>query len=446
MRPVPDRSARLGGVEWQRAFERRLAFLARVARLAHLRSVAPEAPAFVDGNDAAYLADGRDQMAWMLAAIENARTRIDLEIYIFEADATGETLRDALARAAARGVKVRLMYDSVGSGDAGPDFFAPIEAAGGKVTEFNPVAPWRLRMSRLGRRQNWLPNRRDHRKLLLCDAPASWVGRLSNVPPEDVPESQREAGDDERVAIALTGGRNIADEYLGKTRDEGQWRDCGVVILGPVVAPLSRLFDAMWSHADGPDLEVPAFHCPPAGAFVIMPIGSQPGFLNLLQWALSRMAVAVREELRISCAYFIPSARWRKALAAVARRTDRCLLLVPKASDVPAVDAASRHLMGDLLRAGVQIRRYARGLLHEKTLVYDRVLTVIGSSNLDPRSFRLNYELSVLVVGEPFAAPVIESHERGLSEGEPYTLDIWRARTVWQRMGDWFWSLWRSQL
>lgn len=442
---MPSERGKLGDAAWRRAFEHRLGLVAKVARLGHLRSVSPKAPTFCEGNAAVYLADGRDQFAWMLAAIEAARTRVDLEIYIFEADRSGIALRDALVRAARRGVRVRVLYDSVGSADASADFFAPIEEAGGAVTEFNPVAPWRLRVGRIGRRQNWMPNRRDHRKLLICDVPRGWASTLDVAPREVRADDE---GDD-RVGLAITGGRNIADEYLGRTQEEGQWRDGGAVIVGPAVADLSLLFEAMWFHAEGPDdpqRRAPELACPPAGSLAIMPIGSQPGFLNLLQWALARMARSVRDELRISCAYFIPSIRWRRALADVARRTGRCLVLVPKESDVRAVDAASRHLMGPLLRAGVTIRRYQRGILHEKTLIYDRTLTVLGSSNLDPRSFRLNYELSVLVVGDGFAAPVLENHELGLAESEPYTLDIWRARSALRRFADWFWSLWRSQL
>jgi len=110
------------------------------------------------------------------------------------------------------------------------------------------------------------------------------------------------------------------------------------------------------------------------------------------------------------------------------------------------IDKASRHLWGALLRAGVAIYMYTRGVLHEKTFIYDGMVTVVGSSNIDPRSFRLNYELSVFVVGESFAAPVVARHNADLEEAEPYTLDRWRARPLWQRFTDWLWSLARGQL
>lgn len=440
---MPDRSSRFGGVEWRRGFELRLRTRAKLVRFGHFRSVSPGPPRFSEGNQALYLHDGRDHLSWILAAIGAAKYRVDFEMYIMEADESGTRVRDALADAAKRGVLVRLLYDSIGCAAAGASFFEPISAAGGHVIEFNPMAPWRLRMSRIGKLQHWEPNTRDHRKLLVCDAPMAWATRPvtqegAQVPPED--------DDGERAAIAITGGRNMADVYLKNQLGAGQWRDCGVVMFGPVVKDLGQLFDRMWFHAEGADLVVPPVSSPPVGDLAILAIGSQPGFFNMLQWALARLALVAQQELRISCAYFIPPARWRRALGNVARRTGRCAILVPKASDVPMIDKASRHLWGALLRAGVAIYMYTRGVLHEKTFIYDGMVTVVGSSNIDPRSFRLNYELSVFVVGESFAAPVVARHNADLEEAEPYTLDRWRARPLWQRFTDWLWSLARGQL
>ncbi|NUP09882.1 MAG: hypothetical protein HOW73_27870 [Polyangiaceae bacterium] len=445
---MADRRLALGPGDWKRAFEARLQEHAKLVRLGHLRSVATGPPKFHAGNHAFYMRDGRVHLAWMLAAIRGARRRIDLEMYIFDADATGVLVRDALVDAVRRGVAVRLLYDSIGSVAAGASFFDPIVQAGGLVTEFNPAAPWRLRMSRIGKLQIWQPNARDHRKLLVCDAPMSFVEASKAQDGDALPPELDEdaAADEPRTAIAILGGRNIADHYLSRPLGDGQWRDCGVVIFGPVVTELGKMFDAMWTHAEGPDSAPPVLATDPVGEIDILPLGSQPGFFNPLQWALSRLAATVKTELRISCAYFIPSVRFRRALASAAKRSHRCLILVPKASDVPMVDRASRHLWGALLQAGVSIYRYAVDILHEKTIVYDRVVTVVGSSNLDPRSFRLNYEISVIILGATFAAPVVTGHDRDLQESEVYTLTDWQNRPFWQKLIDWFWSLLRSQL
>lgn len=453
---MPDVRRELGSADWRDAFERRLQLQARIHRLGHWRSVLPGDPRFVDGNRVVYLDDGQHQLAWMLEAIRRARRRIDLEMYIFRGDHVGTLIRDALVEAAGRGVAVRVIFDSVGAGSAGMAFFGPLVQAGGHVVEFNPIAPWRRRIGRLGRRKAWQPNNRDHRKLLLCDAPLAWAESASDGlvagPPREV--AAREGGasvDDEgadprETVLAITGGRNLAEEYMGRPVGGGQWRDSGVVVLGPVGLTLAAMFDAMWAHAAGPVVETPALDSGPVGSVPVLPLGSQPGLTNLLQWTMSRLAAATRRELRISCAYFIPSLRWRRGLRLVAQRTGACKVVIPLHNDLPMVAAASRYFLGALLRGGVEIYRYAREVLHDKTIVYDRVLTVIGSSNVDQRSFRLNYELSLVVLDAELAERVAASHERDIELSERYTLAAWRSRPWWERVVDWFWSLFRNQL
>lgn len=438
---MPDRRAVLGTSDWRQQFEKSLAKQTRLARLTQWRSLSPGPPRFVEGNRAFYLRDGMRQLEWMLAAIGQAKKRVDFEMYIFQPDEVGKRLLDALSDAAKRGCRVRLLYDAVGSGKGGPAFFQQLIDAGGHAVEFNPLAPWRLRMQKIGVMQSWQPNQRDHRKLLVCDASEGFArASTSGEPPSEIPPSDHE------TCFALTGGRNVAEEYLGRPLGEGQWRDCGVVIFGPVGITLGDMFDAMWEHAAGEEVLVPRFTSNAVGDTPIMPVGSQPGILNLLQWTMRRLATAVRRDLRISCAYFIPTVRWRRTLAAVSRRGAACQIMIPEEGDVPAVTAACRHFLGRLIRAGIAIFLYGKAVLHEKTVIYDRAVTLIGSSNIDQRSFRLNYELSVVILGEAFADQVANFHEIDLQASERYTLEMWQARPLLQKIGDWFFSLFRSQL
>jgi cardiolipin synthase A/B len=439
---------KLGSPEWRRSFERKLARQAVLAKLTQWRSVNPVPPEFVDGNLGFYLHDGATQLSWMLAAIRQAKRRVDFEIYIFEPDAVGRAVLHELVEAAKRGVCVRLLYDAVGGANAGRAFFQPLTNAGGQVVEFNPVQPWRVRVGRLGLKQAWEPNQRDHRKLCVCDTSVAWAKAASTRSPDDDPPPLP-TGELAFVesTIAITGGRNVADHYLGKPLGHGQWRDCGVILFGPVSVVLGDMFASMWEHADGLEADPAAFSSPIVGELSVLPLGSQPGFMNLLQWGISRMAILVEHELRISCAYFVPNTRMRRALAKVAKHVDgSCRIVVPLHSDVPIVSAASRHILGKLLRAGVQIYRYAAETLHEKTMIYDRIVTVVGSSNIDQRSFKLNYELSVVILGEAFAAPIVKWHDADLAVSQRYTLADWQSRPLWEKVRDWFWALFRSQL
>jgi cardiolipin synthase len=311
--------------------------------------------------------------------------------------------------------------------------------------EFNPIAPWRLRIGRLGR-QSWEPNHRDHRKLLVCDVPLEWAEHASEAGAEPPAAATPEECAGPYAIVSITGGRNIADEYLGKSFDDGQWRDSGLIVLGPIGLQLSTLFDAMWSHAAGPPVDAPALASPVMGTAAILALGTEPGRVNLLQWAMARIAEATRKELRISCAYFIPSLRWRRALRSVARRTHACKVVIPLHNDIPVVAAASRHFLGALIRGGVEVFRYARSVLHDKTIVYDQAVTIIGSSNVDQRSFRLNYELSLVILSDELARTVARFHDQDIARSEPYTIEAWRGRPWWHRLYDWFWSLFRNQL
>ncbi len=468
----------LGTRDWMLALEEQLAERIRLARLGKLRALREPEPVFVPGNAARYLRDGRAQLAWTLALVDSAIHRVDLEAYIVHDDPSGRAVRAALVRAARRGVDVRVSFDSVGSSEVGAAFFAPLVAAGGRVVEFHPVAPWRLRASGLARLPDWRPNHRDHRKLLVCDVARAWlVDALRSTSEGPTPESEREAARGsttrrpstelatDRVAVALTGGRNVGDEYLRLSPEAGQWLDAGVLLAGPIAARLGRHFDALWEHASegstpsrvvsvaldgsgaasrsttGATLPETA-----AGSHWVLAAGTQPGLFNALQWSLTRMTRLVKRELRVASAYFIPTARWRRSLTDVARRTGRALVLLPLQSDVPVVDAASRHLLGRLLQKGVLIHRYGAGVLHDKTLVFDRAVTVLGSSNLDPRSFQLNFELSVFVVGADFAENVARAHADAVARSQPYTLAEWSARPFAERARDWASSLLRTQL
>lgn len=415
----------LGSRRWQRRFEVELLRFDTRANLQRGVFKRGRLRRFMPGNNVRFLTDGREQFRLMLEAIDAARKRIDLEMYIFHPDEAGRTMLEALIRAVRRGVMVRLMYDSVGCTGTPDSFFEPFVKVGGNLIEFNPLSPFRLRVNKLGQYLRWTPNRRDHRKLLVCDGvlPGGQEG-----------------------AVAFIGGRNIGDEYCTLPVGQGQWRDSGVWLQGPVTVQLGHLFDRMWIHGGGKATVIPTLHCPPVGKQLVMVLDSMPGLANALHWAMRRVAQAARRSVRISCAYFIPNTFWRRALRSIAQRGVLCQVIVPLHSDVPAVEAACRHILGNLIRNGLQIFMYGGGMLHAKELVYDQALSVIGSSNVDQRSFRINYELSVLVLGEDFAQAVLSVHEQDLRQSTPYTLEQWRARHWWQQVVDWWWWQMRNQL
>lgn len=346
-----------------------------------------------------WVASGHDYFVRLIRALDEARRSIRLEVYIFTRDPVGLAVRDALLRAARRGVEVRVLLDALGSGQTDAGFWAELIHAGGQVRWFNPLHPVR-----------------SHRKLLVVDD-----------------------------RVAGTGGFNIAEEYTGDGVQKG-WADLGIVLVGAEVMVLSDEFDRMWSVAAhggrwkrllsrrGGDV----------------PKQVSPG-ISLLATRPGRMAgvfqIALKEDLRqardilLVVAYFLPTRGIRKLLKSSALRGKRVRLVVPGHSDVVISRRAARHLYGPLMRCGVEIYEYQPQMLHAKLYLTDHSVFA-GSSNLDVRSLYINHEI-MLRVTDPQVV------QEGWSLGESLCArslrvdpKTWNTSRSWlERQGD-RWSWW----
>ena len=331
----------------------------------------------------------------MLEAIRGARHTIDLETYIFAPDQTGFEILEALVNAANRGVRVRLQADDYGSITLSPRFFAHLTAAGGEVRYFNP-----LKFGRFGVR--------DHRKLLVCDA-----------------------------RIVFIGGANIADEYNGDGLTHG-WFDLMMRIEDAGLAvELTAEFEKLFLTAEFERRPLPRLRAfrklhplrvEPARLLAIRPGRGAGVFQRALQHDLTRAGSA-----DFIMPYFLPGHRLRKKLRQIVRRGGRVRLLLPAHSDVPAARDAGLVYYPRLLRAGVEIYEYQPQILHAKLYRVDGIVFA-GSSNLDLRSFKLNYEL-MLRLTDPAAVAGAESiFSAALKHSVRVELPAFRrAQTFWAR-------------
>ena len=323
----------------------------------------------------------------LIAAFDQARHHLHVEYYIFEPDQTGTRVRDALVAAAGRGVRVRLLLDAIGSNRLGRGFLAPLEAAGIEVAWFHPV---RLRWL-------WRPhmNLRNHRKVVVVD------GRLG-----------------------FTGGINITDQENERLRSDA-FHDLHLRLEGEVVRWLQLAFLEDWHYATGvalrdqrlwPELE--------RGEVLVQVLPSGPDS----PWeAIHRVQVeAVHQANRrvwLVTPYFVPGEAARMALTSAALRGLDVRVIVPARSDSLIVSAAARSYYDDLLTAGVRVFEYEPRMLHSKALLLDEDLCVIGSANFDHRSFRLNFELSLLMHGRELASTLEASLREDLGHCREITTD-----------------------
>jgi len=380
---------------------------------------------FIDAERALLLVDGRQAYPEMLAAIHAARERIDLETYILRSDRTGERFRCALCQAARRGVKVRLLYDAVGSLGLNQTFVERLLAAGVKVRVFHPLYLWR---------PSWAFNRRDHRKILIVDN-----------------------------RVSFTGGLNIADDYAALEDGGGGWRDTHVRLTGVQAAlELGEVFLRGWRkskrhdltkltakaressvlHEDPDDTDVSvkaevdasseatAHECKPVRVGVVS--NQEFRMRRRIRRAYIHAIKHAKHYILIENAYFIPDRGVRKALLKAARRGVKVAVAVAHTSDVAVAAMAGRAIYGELLAGGVRLFEWPKTMLHAKTAVIDDAWSVVGSYNFDHRSLLHNLEVVVVFADADFATGLREQTMADLKKCHELTLEELDARPWYQ--------------
>lgn len=353
---------------------------------------------FSHGNSLALLKTGGDFFGELFAAINRAERSVYLEFYIIRADRTGKNLAALLEKAVERGVEVCLIYDYIGSFDTPSAYFRELENRGVHCTAFNPP-PFRNGLS-------WF-DKRDHRKIAVIDS---------------------------RVAFA--GGLNIGDEYAGAGKSL-YWRDLGIRIEGAAVQELSRLFCESWQS------EKPSFslsHCatdfnPAVGADDVAIVSGGPHHNRSRIRAAFRMAISgSQKSVKIETPYFVPGPTIMRALLRAVRRGVDVKLILPAKSDVPLVRIVNRISYATLIKGGIEIYEREGTILHGKVMLIDGRWSVIGSANLDQRSFHRNFEVNVIVSSSDFGSQVAEMFSEDLALSRRISLEEHEKRGLMVRV------------
>ena len=340
----------------------------------------------IDGNAVRLLQDAAENYPAWLAAIHDAQHQILFENYIVDDDAVGHEFAEALAARARAGVDVRIVYDWLGSLRA-RKLWPLLLDAGAKVQAFN--------RPRLDSPLGWVT--RDHRKTLTVDG-----------------------------AIAFVSGLCVSNKWLGDpTRDMDPWRDTGIEIKGPAVAEVMQAFEAVWHACTGerlpdepPGAEEARINAGDVRLRVVAGVPSTAGTYRL-DLVIASLA---RKRLWISDAYFVGTSAYVQALAAAARDGVDVRLLVPGASDIPALSPISRAGYRPLLDAGVRVYEWNGTMMHAKTAVADDLWARIGSTNLNVVSWMGNYEMDVAIENRAFGTLMAEQYERDLTQATEVVL------------------------
>lgn len=360
----------------------------------------------VAGNRVALLVDGPQTLGAIRKAIEAARHHVHVETYIFADDEVGREFRDLLIQRRRQGIEIRVLYDGVGSVTTPGAFFQAMSETGVEVRQFRPPDPVRTPLP-------WKINNRDHRKIVVVD------GRT-----------------------AFTGGINISSTYASSSSkrpgpEDGQeeaWRDTHVQIDGPVAAQFQALFFETWTRAGGGPLDSKSPEYFPqlgqVGPELVAAVATDGEDASEAAIYATYYATIKHASRRIwiTQAYFAPNRELRQALIDAAARGVDVRLIVPGFTDSSLIFYASRASYDELLAGGVRIYEQRHALLHAKTLVIDSALSMVGSANMDMRSFLHNNEVNAVIIGSDFARRLEQLFERDLNNVHEFDLERWRER------------------
>jgi cardiolipin synthase A/B len=364
------------------------------------------------GNKVTLLKNANETYPAMLAAIRGAQNNINLEMYILSEGKIGHRFADALTERAHRGVKVNVIYDSVGSLQTPASFFDNLRSNGIAVVGFHPLSPFEAKHWSFAKLTH-----RDHRKVLIVD------GR-----------------------IAFTGGINISEVYSSGLRSspantplEG-WRDTDIEVEGPAAAEFQKLFLNDWYRESGISLDPHEYFpkVPAQGRQIVRVIDSIPEQSPLIYIDLISAVVNSETNVYVTDAYFAPDWQMRRALRKAARRGVDVRLLLPSQSDEPFIVSAQRSHYERLLKAGVKIYEWSGKMLHAKTATIDGVWSTVGTSNLDWWSIVRDYEVNAVVLGHEFGDEMTLMFKNDLEDSEPIYLTQWKQRSLLERLRERF--------
>ncbi|PSL40818.1 cardiolipin synthase [Salsuginibacillus halophilus] len=355
---------------------------------------------FTQDNELSIMTDGHDKFEQLFRDIEAAEDHIHVQYYIFRKDALGERLIEALAEKARQGVKVRFLYDDLGSRSLSRRQFRSILDSGGDVGVFFPskIPYVNLRL-----------NYRNHRKMVIIDG-----------------------------EIGYTGGFNVGDEYLGLSKKFGYWRDTQIRLEGSAVDTLQTRFFLDWNQAvKERSLQYDPRYFPdkePKGHTPIQVVTSGPdseweqiknGYLKLI--------TSAKESVYIQTPYFIPDTSLLDALRIAALSGKDVRIMIPNKPDHIFVYWATYWYMGELLKAGARFYIYDNGFMHSKTMVVDRKVSSVGTANIDVRSFRLNFEVNAFIYHEETSRQLADIFEDDMTYSWEMTEERYAQRSLWIR-------------
>ena len=351
-------------------------------------------------NDIKLYHEGNSKFADLFQDIANAKHFIHIQYYIFRDDKLGTELMKLLADKAKEGLEVHVIYDGMGNYLNKPKFKRILTDAGGKLRIFLPPRGVRV-------------NFRNHRKIAIIDG-----------------------------AIGYVGGLNIGNEYIGKKKKFGFWRDTHIRVYGNAVKDLELRFIMDWNSTKGQKMELKSMYFPsinPTQNINMQIISSGPDTKwNNIHNSFFKMVTEANKYLYIATPYFVPDDSLLVALKSAALSGIDVRIIIPKKPDHLFVHSCSLSYMGELLEAGVRCYEYTKGFIHAKVMLMDGMVSTIGTANMDIRSFSLNFEVNSFIYDKDIGTELEKQFNIDFKYCSEITIDDYNKRSFFQKFKEAF--------
>ncbi len=356
-------------------------------------------------NKIQLLINGEAKFEAVFHAIENAKHHIHIEYYIYENDNIGNRLKQLLIKKCKEGVKVRFIYDDFGSRHIRKQFSHEMHQAGIEIFPF-----YKTYFTGLASRWNY----RNHRKIIIVDG-----------------------------CIGFTGGINVADYYINQPGQQHQyWRDTHLQITGSAVHTLQLIFISDWNFCSHKKLDLSDKYFPSVNndnhSLVQIASSGPDSERATIMLAFFTAIVCATEKIYITTPYLIPNESILTALKQAALSGIDVRMLLPEKGDSRLVNAASQSFFSELLDAGVRIFLYQKGFVHAKTMVIDDNLAVVGTANMDMRSFDMNFEVNAFIYDKLVNKELEKNFNADLNESVEVNITQWLQRSKWRVIGESF--------
>ncbi|WP_042221322.1 cardiolipin synthase [Oceanobacillus manasiensis] len=350
---------------------------------------------FTQDNVVDIFTDGKEKFDALLQDMERATDHIHLLYYILRSDELGKRIAEVLIKKANEGIEVRVLYDDMGSRTLRPKYIRRLRQAGALVEAFFPPKIPKI---------NFKINYRNHRKLAIID------GR-----------------------VGYTGGFNIGDEYLGKNKKFGYWRDTHLRICGDAVTNMQNRFILDWNQASRNHIlyDERYYNTEHKGDVGIQIVSSGPDSeWEQIKNGYIKMIMSAKEYIYIQTPYFIPDDSLRDALRIATLSGIKVRIMIPNKPDHPFVYWATLSYIGDLVNAGAEIYIYQKGFLHAKTIVVDGKIASVGTANIDVRSFRLNFEVNAFIYSNEVTERLVQAFNNDIEHSTQMTKKLYDQRSL----------------